>query len=147
MRSGPLVSNSPVTQQSLSLKPWLDKYCRQVPLKHSRAASRSDHLPPGPASAKALMARQMHLPCAIRALPNHSARWRTGFHLEGGRSHRRRSVSPKAVGLTEGGRSHRSPRPRWLRSGSRHSPARNWRGHPPFEGYPNIKFKLRTGLR
>ena len=88
----------------------------------------------GPASAKALMARQMHLPCAIRALPNHSARWRTGFHLEGGRSHRRRSVSPKAVGLTEGSRSHRNPWPRWLRRGSRHSPARNWGSHPPSKG-------------
>ena len=103
-------------------------------------------LAPGPASAKALMARQMHLPCAIRAFPNHSARWRTGFHLEGGRYHRRRSVSPKAAGLTEGRRSHRSPWPRWLRHGSRHSPARNWGGHPPFEGYPNINFKLRIFL-
>ena len=42
--SGPLASNSPVTQQSLSRKSLLDKCCRQVPLKHSRAAPCSDHL-------------------------------------------------------------------------------------------------------
>ena len=99
-------------------------------------------LAPGPASAKELMARQMHLRCAIRALPNHSARWRTGFHLEGGRYHRRRSVSPKAVGLTEGGRSHRSPWPRWLRRGSRQCPARNWGGHPPLRRVPKYQIQI-----
>ena len=105
--SGPLVSNSPVTQQPLSLKSWLDKYCRQMPLKHSKAASRSDHLPLAQLRPKRLWLGRCicHVPFEpFQATAPGGAQAFTSKAVgltESDRSHRRRSVSPKAVGLTE----------------------------------------------
>ena len=96
-----------MTQQSLSRKSLLDKCCRQVPLKHSRAAPCSDHLHLAQLRPKRLWPGKCicHVPFEpFQTTAPGGAQAFTSKAVgitEGGRSHRRRPVLPKAVGLTE----------------------------------------------